>query len=55
MKILKSRTGNKLSRPLRVLSILRGRWDSQRAPALQALADIGHDVVYIDQILNPKN
>jgi hypothetical protein len=52
MKILKSRTGNKLSRPLRVLSILRGRWDGQRAPALQALADIGHDVVYIDQILN---
>ena len=52
MNIIKSRTGNKLSRPLRVLSILRSRWDGQRVPALQALADIGHEVVYVDQILN---
>ena len=52
MKIIKSRTGNKLSSPLRVLSILRSRWDGQRLPALQALADIGHEVVYVDQILN---
>jgi spore maturation protein CgeB len=52
MKIIKSRTSNRLSRPLRILSILRGRWDGQRFPALQALADIGHEVVYVDQILN---
>jgi spore maturation protein CgeB len=31
---------------------LRGRWDGQRAPALQALADLGHEVVYVDQLLN---
>jgi len=52
MRIIKNRTGNKLSRPLRILSILRGRWDDQRAPALQALANIGHEVVYVEQLLN---
>jgi spore maturation protein CgeB len=52
MRIIKNRTGNKVSKPLRILSLLRGRWDGQRQPALQALADIGHEVVYVDQILN---
>jgi len=47
-----NRTGNSLSKPLRILSILRGRWDGQRAPALQALADMGHEVVYVDQLLD---
>lgn len=52
MRIIENRTGNSLARPLRILSILRGRWDAQRAPALQALADLGHEVVYVDQILS---
>ena len=52
MRIVKNITGNKLSRPLRILSILRGRWDGQRVPALQALANIGHEVVYIDRLLD---
>ena len=51
MRIIKNRTGNVLPRPLRILSILRGQWDGQRAPALQALADIGHEVVYVDELL----
>jgi spore maturation protein CgeB len=51
MKVLQNRTGATLTRPLRILSMLRGRWDEQRAPALQALADIGHEVVYVDEIL----
>ncbi len=51
MRILENRTGNSLTRPLRILSILRGQWDGQRAPALQALADMGHEVVYVDEIL----
>ena len=40
-----------LSKPLRMLSILRAQWDEQRFPALQALADMGHHVVYVDEIL----
>jgi spore maturation protein CgeB len=52
MRIIKNRTANKLLRPLRILSILRSRWDGQRFPALQALADIGHEVVYVDQLLD---
>jgi spore maturation protein CgeB len=52
MRIIENRTGNSLARPLRILSILRGQWDGQRAPALQALADMGHEVVYVDQILD---
>ena len=52
MQIVKNRTANQTLRPLRILSILRSRWDGQRFPALQALADIGHEVVYVDQILN---
>ena len=51
MRILENRTGNTVSKPLRILSILRGQWDHQRAPALQALADIGHEVVYVDELL----
>ena len=51
MRILENRTGNSLAKPLRILSILRGQWDRQRAPALQALADIGHEVVYVDELL----
>ncbi len=51
MKVLENRTGSTVARPLRILSMLRGRWDEQRAPALQALADLGHEVVYIDEIL----
>jgi spore maturation protein CgeB len=51
MRIIKNRTGSVLPRPLRILSILRGQWDGQRAPALQALADIGHEVVYVDELL----
>ena len=52
MRIIKNRTFNKLSKPLRILSILRGRWDEQRSPSLQALADLGHEVVYVDKILD---
>ena len=52
MRIIKNRTGNSLHRPFRILSILRGRWDSQRAPALQALANIGHEVIYVDRLLS---
>ena len=52
MRIIKNRTFNKLSKPLRILSILRGRWDEQRSPSLQALADLGHQVVYVDKILD---
>ncbi len=55
MRVLENRTGDTLSRPLRILSILRSQWDGQRAPALQALADMGHEVVYIDQILPEEN
>lgn len=51
MRILPNRTGTTRSRPLRILSLLRGRWDEQRAPALQALADLGHEVVYVEEIL----
>jgi|TARA_B100000315_G_scaffold258173_1_gene309382 spore maturation protein CgeB len=51
MRIIENRTGNTLAKPLRILSILRGQWDHQRAPALQALADIGHEVVYVDELL----
>ncbi len=51
MRIIPNRTGTTHSRPLRILSMLRGRWDEQRMPALQALADIGHEVVYVDEIL----
>lgn len=40
-----------MDRPLRILSILRGQWDGQRAPALQALADLGHEVIYVDEIM----
>ena len=54
MRIITNRTGNRVKTPLRILSILRGRWDGQRQPALQALADIGHEVVYIDQLLDIK-
>ena len=51
MRIIPNRTGTTRSRPLRILAMLRGRWDEQRAPALQALADLGHEVVYVDEIL----
>jgi spore maturation protein CgeB len=51
MRIIPNRTGTTRARPLRILSLLRGRWDEQRAPALQALADLGHEVVYVDEIL----
>lgn len=51
MRIIPNRTGMTRARPLRILTILRGRWDEQRAPALQALADLGHEVVYVDEIL----
>jgi spore maturation protein CgeB len=51
MRIIPNRTGTTRARPLRILSLLRGRWDEQRAPALQALADLGHEVVYADEIL----
>ncbi len=51
MRILENRTGMTRTRPMRILSLLRGRWDEQRAPALQALADLGHEVVYVDEIL----
>ena len=51
MRLLENRTGNKLANPIRILSALRAQWDEQRFPALQALADIGHEVVYIDRIL----
>jgi spore maturation protein CgeB len=51
MRIIENRTGATRTRPLRILSMLRGRWDEQRAPALQALADLGHEVVYVDDIL----
>ncbi len=52
MRIIENRTGARLDRPLTILSILRGRWDAQRAPALQALADLGHEVVYVDEPLS---
>lgn len=51
MRIIENRTANSLERPLRILSLLRGQWDAQRAPALQALADLGHEVVYVDEPL----
>ncbi|MBT3989934.1 MAG: glycosyltransferase family 1 protein [Rhodospirillaceae bacterium] len=51
MRIIENRTGNSLTRPLRILSLLRGQWDGQREPALQALADMGHEVIYVDQLL----
>ena len=51
MRLLENRTGNKVTNPIRILSTLRAQWDEQRFPALQALADIGHEVVYIDRIL----
>jgi len=53
MRIIPNRTGAVTKRPLRIVSLLRGRWDEQRAPALQALADLGHEVVYVDQLLPP--
>ena len=52
MRIIENRTGTSLSNPLRFLSLLRGRWDVQRAPALQALADMGHEVVYVEEVLS---
>jgi len=52
MHVLENRTGQTLSRPLRILSILRSQWDAQRAPALQALADLGHEVVYVEDVLS---
>ncbi|MFP6736009.1 MAG: glycosyltransferase [Rhodospirillales bacterium] len=51
MRVLENRTGQTLARPLRILSMLRSQWDAQRAPALQALADLGHEVVYVDEVL----
>jgi len=51
LRIIENRTGNKLKTPLRILSFLRGRWDGQRFPALQALADLGHEIIYVDKIL----
>ncbi len=51
MRIIENRTGATLDRPLRILAILRGQWDRQRAPALQALADLGHEVLYVDEIM----
>ena len=51
MRVLENRTGQTLGRPLRILSMLRSQWDAQRAPALQALADLGHEVVYVDEVL----
>ncbi len=51
MRLITNRTRNSISRPLRILSLLRSQWDGQRAPALQALADIGHEVIYVDDIL----
>lgn len=51
MQVIPGRGTPTVSRPLRILSILRGQWDAQRAPALQALADLGHEVVYVDEIL----
>lgn len=52
MRIVENRTDKTLSRPLRILSVLRSQWDEQRFPALQALADLGHEVVYVDKILS---
>jgi spore maturation protein CgeB len=52
MRVLENRTGQTISRPLRILSMLRSQWDAQRAPALQALADLGHEVVYVDEVLS---
>ena len=51
MRIIENRTAATLANPLRILSIIRAKWDGQRAPALQALADLGHEVVYVDEIL----
>lgn len=51
MRVLENRTGQTLARPLRILSMLRGQWDAQRLPALEALADLGHEVVYVDEVL----
>ena len=51
MRLITNRTGNSISRPLRILSLLRSQWDGQRAPALQALADMGHEVIYVNDIL----
>ena len=51
MRVFNNRTGHRLAKPLRILSILRSKWDGQRAPALQALADLGHEVVYVNEIL----
>lgn len=51
MKVLQGRHGAAPTRPWRILSLLRGQWDVQRAPALQALADLGHEVVYVDEVL----
>ena len=55
MRLIPNRTGNSVSRPLRILALLRSQWDGQRAPALQALADMGHEVVYVDDILSEEN
>ena len=52
MRVIEGRAAPSTDKPLRILSILRGQCDAQRAPALQALADIGHQVVYIDEILS---
>ncbi len=52
MRNIENRTGERVANPLRILSMLRGRWDAQRAPALQALADMGHEVVYVDEPLS---
>jgi spore maturation protein CgeB len=52
MRVIPNRTGAMPARPLRIVSLLRGRWDEQRSPALQALADLGHEVVYVDELLS---
>ncbi len=52
-RVIAGRKGTTAERPLRVLTMLRARWDAQRAPALQALADLGHEVIYIEDILSP--
>lgn len=51
MQLIQGRRGTTVSRPLRILAILRGQWDDQRVPALQALADLGHELVYVNKIL----
>ena len=55
MRLIPNRTGNSVSRPLRILALLRANGMASVRRRFRLLADMGHEVVYVDDILSEEN